>query len=628
MVYLTVENMTKHVPEKVLFEDISFSMTRGDKIGLIADNGTGKSTLLKIIAGKAFADEGAIYINEDIRVGYLEQDPDFDHNLTIADLINSAHSELSAVIAAYEKAVELQAEHYTEETQARFEETSAAMDRTNAWDYERRLKALLSRFALTDLDQVIGTLSGGQKKRLAMAITLLDDPDLLILDEPTNHLDIETIEWLEQYLARSTVSILMVTHDRYFLDSVCNHIIEMEGGKLYNHKGNYADFLVKREERETIFKSEVDKAGKLFKKELEWMRRSPKARTSKAKSRINKFYEIGDKAGTKTSKDALKLEVKMSRIGGKILEMKNVKKRFGDSIILDGFTHTFKKGERIGIIGKNGTGKTTFLNLILGFVPKDSGKINVGDTTVFGYYSQSGLTLKSDKRIIDVIRDIAEVITLGDGRKLSASQFLNHFMFPPKMQRTFYSRLSGGEKRRLYLLTVLVQNPNFLILDEPTNDLDLLTLNKLEEFLEHYKGCLILVTHDRYFMDKLVDQLFVFEGDGHIHGFIGTYSEYRESLNQKKRSEKVVHATHIPAEKNESSTKGKRKLSYHENKEYQALEGEIAVLEEEKSSLEIQLGDQGLDYDLIKTLSEKLGVIMKEIEHKMNRWIELDDIKN
>ena len=629
MIYLSVEDLSKHYPEQVLFENLKFALKKGDRIGLIANNGAGKTSLLKILAGKDMADSGSVHVRNNIRLAYLEQDPDFDGELSISELIDGSHTELLSVIRNFEKTLEEQAKNFTDKTQKAFEHASAEMDQANAWDYERRLTQLLTRFNITDLSQKLKSLSGGEKKRLAMAMTLLDNPDLLIMDEPTNHLDVEMIEWLEDYLSQASVTLLMVTHDRYFLDRVCNHIIELEGGRMYHHKGNYAYFLEKRAERELVFKTEIDKAGKLLKKELEWMRRSPKARTTKAKSRIDAFYETKDKASQKTTNDELKLEVKMSRVGGKILEMKNVSLRYHDNVIMQGFTHTFKNGERIGIVGKNGVGKSSFLNVLCGKESAFTGKVNIGETTVFGYYSQQGLQLKKDKRVLDVLKDIAEVITLGNGRKLTASEFLQFFLFPPKMQRTYYSRLSGGEKRRLYLLTVLIQNPNFLILDEPTNDLDLLTLNKLEEFLESFRGCLILVSHDRYFMDKLVDQLFVFEGGGNIRGFIGSYIDYREIKADEHRREK----TRLSKEKSMKAVtekkvapKEKKRLSFKEKHEYGGLEKEITALEHEKKQLEDDIHSIVDDYNSLQKKSERLGEVLRLIDEKTLRWMELDEM--
>ena len=626
MIYLSVENLTKHYPEQMLFKDLKFGIFKGDKIGLIANNGTGKSSLLKVLVGKEHADEGSVFIKSDIKVGFLDQEPELDDKLTIQDVIDGENSEVLAVIREYEKALQQQSDNYSEQSQQAFDDASAKMDQHHAWDYERQLTQLLSRFSITNLSQVIGSLSGGEKKRLAMALTLLDHPDLIIMDEPTNHLDIEMIEWLERYLSQSNVTLLMVTHDRYFLDRICNHILELHDGKMYHHKGNYGYFLEKRAEREAAFKSEIDKAGKLLKKELEWMRRSPKARTTKAKSRITNFHEIKDKATQKISNEELQLDVKMSRIGGKILELKNIKKSYDEKKLIDGFTHTFKKGERIGIVGSNGVGKSTFLKILTGQEQADSGKVNIGETTVFGYYSQVGLQLKNDQRIIDVLKDIAEVIVLGDGSKLTASQFLNLFMFPPQKQRTFVSKLSGGERRRLYLLTVLIKNPNFLILDEPTNDLDLLTLNKLEEFLESFKGCVVLVSHDRYFMDKLVDQLFVFKGDGEIKGFVGTYSEYRDVKKIEDRKAKTEQQPKSKVAENAEVKVEKRKMSYNEKREYQTLEREIEELEKEKTKLETEIGNSADDLEKLQQLSERYGTVMKDIDTKSYRWMVLDEL--
>lgn len=626
MIFLSAENLSKHVPEQVLFENLSFSLKKGDKVGLIANNGAGKSSLMKVLCQLEEPDTGIVSLREGVRMAYLEQEPSFDDSQTIRELIDGSHTELLTIIRDYEAALEAQTEDYNEETHSAFEEASLRMEEANAWDYERRLIELLTKFGIVKLDQKIGSLSGGEKKRLALAIALLDDPELLILDEPTNHLDVDMIEWLEGYLLKSKITLLMVTHDRYFLDRICNHILELHEGKLYHHKGNYSFFLEKRAEREEVFKTEIAKAGRLMKKELEWIRRSPKARTTKSKSRIQAFYDTKEKASKKITKEELKLDVKMSRVGGKILEMKNVKKAFGQNTILEGFTYTFKKGDRIGVVGKNGVGKSTFLNILIGKEACDYGKINVGETTVFGYYSQQGLVLKEDKRIIDVLKDIAEVITLGDGSKLTASQFLEHFMFPVKKQRTFYSRLSGGEKRRLHLLTVLIRNPNFLILDEPTNDLDLLTLNKLEEFLESFKGCLLIVSHDRYFMDKLADQLFVFEGGGKVKGFIGSYREYREIKEEEERDQRKAKSQTNAQEKKEEKADSGKKFGFNEKREYGLLEKEIAELEEEKVQLEKELESNPSDFAKLEEISKRMGEILRLIDQKTERWMELDEL--
>ena len=624
MNYLSVENLAKNYGERILFEGLTFGLSQGDKMALIANNGTGKSSLLKIIAGTDIADDGSVTIRSGIKIGYLAQEPDFIQSLSIEQLINTAHTDVMKLIHEYETALAEQSENFNEQqTQKRLEELSAQMDEANAWDYERKMKQILSKFNIQDLSQKVGDLSGGQQKRLSLAMLLLDKPELLLLDEPTNHLDIDMIEWLEKYLQQQKITLLMVTHDRYFLDRVCNHIIELEGGKLYHHRGNYAYFLEKRAEREAAFDVEISKAGKLLKKEVEWMRRSPKARTTKSKSRISSFYKIKEKAYSKKVKQELQLEVKMSRIGGKILEMKKVYKSYGDLEILKGFDYTFKKGERIGIIGKNGVGKSTFLNIITQKETADSGKINTGETIVYGYFSQQGIQLKEDKRVIEVLKDIADVIVMADGRKVSASQLLQHFMFTPDMQYTYVSKLSGGERRRLYLLTVLMKNPNFLILDEPTNDLDLLTLNKLEEFLLQFKGCLILVSHDRYFMDKLTDHLFVFKGNGIVEDHYCSYSEYREKKQLEEK--KIKQGGKATAEKPKTENT-KKKLSFKEKYEYEQLEKEIEKLELEKKDLEDLLNNPNLNFESINEITTNLGDIITQIDEKSLRWIELDEL--
>jgi ATP-binding cassette subfamily F protein uup len=626
MNYLSVDSLAKHYGERVLFEGLTFGLSKGDKMALIANNGTGKSSLLKIIAQQDLADDGKITMNKDIRLGVLQQEPVFDESKSIDELILASHTEVRKLIQEYENALNAQSEQYDSKTIKRLDDATARMDETNAWDYERRIKQILSKFNINDLTQKVGSLSGGQKKRLALAMLLIDQPELLLLDEPTNHLDIEMIEWLEKYLQQQNVTFLMVTHDRYFLDRVCNHILELEGGKLYHHKGNYEYFLEKRAEREMTFDVNVSKAGKLMKKELEWIRRSPKARTTKSKSRISNFHKIKEKANTKRPSHELNLEVKMSRVGGKILEMKKVYKSYGDLSILKGFDYTFKKGERIGIVGKNGVGKTTFLNIITEKEKADSGKVNIGETIIYGYFSQAGIKLKEDKRVIEVLKDIAEVIVMADGRKVSASQFLEHFMFTPDMQYTYVSKLSGGEKRRLYLLTVLIKNPNFIILDEPTNDLDLLTLNKLEEFLLQYKGCLILVSHDRYFMDKLSDHLLIFKGDGIIEDRFCSYSEYRA---EQKEEQKDIKETHKAEErKPKQVSQVKQKLTFKQKHEFEKLEKEVSELEKEKAELEKALIDPAnSDYDKVMKLSERLGNIVNIIDEKSMRWMELDELK-
>ena len=618
--YLSVENISKSFGERVLFEGLSFGLSYGDKVALIANNGTGKTSMLKIIAGNDVSDTGKITLRNGIRVGYLEQEPVFRDDYTINDLLYNSNSDVVKVIREYESALEKQTDNYNEVNAERFEQASLAMDKSNAWNFDNQLKQILEKFKIVDLDQKVKILSGGQKKRLALAMLLIDAPDLLLLDEPTNHLDIEMIEWLEDYLKSQNITLLMITHDRYFLDRVCNHILELEDGKLYHHKGNYSYFLVKRDERETNFNIEISKAGRLMKKELEWIRKTPQARTTKSKARVNNFENIKAKANSKKIKQELKLEVKMSRVGGKILELKKVYKSYGDLKILNGFDYTFKNGERIGIIGDNGVGKSTFLNIITQQQLPDSGKINVGETIVYGYFTQKGIVLKEDKRVIEVLKDIADVIIMSDGRKITASQLLEHFMFPSKMQYTYVSKLSGGEKRRLYLLTILMKNPNFLILDEPTNDLDLLTLNKLEEFLLDFKGCLILVSHDRYFMDKLTDHLFVFKGGGDIKDEYCSYSEYRIKLNNK---EKEIQKAEINQAKLNTN-----KLSFQQKKEHRNLEKQIEKLELEKEKIENLFKDSSLDYESMLEKSKELEKVNLLLDEKLSKWMELDEFNS
>ncbi len=627
MIYLSVEGLTKQFTDQILLKDLKFSLNRGHKVGLIAKNGAGKTTLLKILAGQDTPDHGTVHLGNGVKIGYLEQEPQMEDSISIGELIDASHTALLKVIRTYQQALDTQAENLTAQNQKAFEQASAEMDAVNAWDYQRRLRQLLTQFNILDLNQSVGSLSGGEKKRLAMALVLLDDPGLLILDEPTNHLDVDMIEWLEKYLSKSSVTLLMVTHDRYFLDRVCNHIIELDEGNMYHHQGNYGYYLEKKAEREAVLQTEIGKAEKLLKKELEWIRRSPKARTTKSKSRIDAFHLIKQKALTKTVKDELRLETKLSRVGGKILEMKQVAKSYGSNVIMEDFSHIFKKGARIGVVGRNGVGKSTFLNMISGQELPDSGEVDLGTTTVFGYYSQEGLVLKEDKRIIDILTDIAEVITLGNGNQLTASQFLQYFLFPAKMQRTFYSRLSGGEKRRLYLLTILIKNPNFLIMDEPTNDLDLLTLNKLEEFLERFQGCLILVSHDRYFMDQLVDELLVFEGDGKVKSIIGTYSAYREAQAAIPKSTKEVTTkkSQETSVKSRQSPK-KKKLTFKEKQEYEKVEQEIEGLEQEKIELNQVLAQGESDYTRLQETTARLARIMRLIDEKTLRWMELDEL--
>ncbi|HIG32727.1 MAG TPA: ABC transporter ATP-binding protein [Flavobacteriales bacterium] len=621
---LAVENLAKNFGERVLFEELSFGLSKGDKVALIANNGTGKSSLLKIIAGIDIADAGEVIFRNECRVSYLAQDVIFDDKLTISELINSAHNKISVLVKEYEKAVENHSEIGSDKTEKLVEELTTKMEQENAWDYQRRSEQILSKFNINNFEQKVGDLSGGQKKRLSLALLLLENADILLLDEPTNHLDIAMIEWLEKYLQQQNITVLMVTHDRYFLERVCNHIIELEAGNLYHHKGNYGYFLEKRTERESNFDVEVGKAQKLMKKELEWIRRSPKARTTKSKARIDNFDKIKKKATSKRVTKELNIDVKMDRIGGKILELKNIRKSYDDLLILDGFDYTFKKGERIGILGKNGVGKSTFLNIITGKEKPDSGKINIGETINYGYFTQVGLDVDNDKRVIQVLKDIADFIVMTDGKKISASQLLEHFMFSPEMQFTQVKRLSGGEKRRLHLLTVLMKNPNFLILDEPTNDLDLLTLTKLEEFLLQYKGCLILVSHDRFFMDKLTEHLLVFKGNGEIEDHYCTYSQYRaKQVEQEKEFKKIQHL----GKKNSKAKAVRKQLSFNDQYEYTNLEKELADLEKEKINLETCVQDPDIELSKMIEKSERLGEVINLIDEKEIRWMELDEMQ-
>ena len=623
MNYLSVENISKSFGERVLFEGLNFGLNYGDKMALIANNGSGKTSMLKIIAGKDVPGTGKVTVRNGIRIGYLEQEPIFNEKYTVNELLYNSNAEVVKIIREYESALEMQTNDYNDITAERFEKASVNMEKANAWNFDNELKQILSKFKILDLNAKVEMLSGGQKKRLALALLLIDAPDMLLLDEPTNHLDIEMIEWLEEFLKNQKITLLMITHDRYFLDRVCNHILELEDGKLYHHKGNYSYFLVKRDERESNFNVELSKAGRLMKKELEWIRKSPKARTTKSKARVDNFEVIKTKANSKKIKQELKLEVKMSRVGGKILELKKVYKSYGDLKILNGFDYTFKNGERIGIIGENGVGKSTFLNIITQSLEPDSGKINVGETIVYGYFTQKGIQLKEDKRVIEVLKDIAEVIVMSDNNKITASQLLEHFMFPPNMQYTYVSKLSGGEKRRLYLLTILMKNPNFLILDEPTNDLDLLTLNKLEEFLLDFKGCLILVSHDRYFMDKLTDHLFIFKGNGVVKDEYSSYSEYRIKVNKELKVEKQIDKK-VLSESNNKEVK----FSYDERKEHKSLERQINKLELDKKEMESFFKDSNNTYEQMHEKGKDLEKLNSLLDEKLNRWMELDELKN
>src|SRR5829696_975752 len=598
MHYVSAENLSKSYGVKPLFHNISFHISEGDKIAVVARNGSGKSTLLKIIAGQEVADEGKLWINKNMEVAFFEQEPVLVENATVLDNIFHAAHPVISIIKEYEAAVDAQNDEKISSCLIR-------MDELNAWDYESKVKQILGKLNIHDLNQTVLTQSGGQRKRIALAKTLIDigfehKHVLLIMDEPTNHLDVGMVEWLEHYLNKENVTLLLVTHDRYFLDAACEEVWELADGSLYIHEGDYANFLEKKAIREESEAASIDKARNLYRKELEWMRKQPKARTTKSKSRIDSFYEVEQKAKQQIQDQQLRLQSKMNRLGGKTVELKKVHKRYGAKIILKGFDYTFKKGERIGIVGKNGTGKSTFINVLQGAEPADSGKINVGDTVVFGNYSQQGLFIKDDLRVIEYVKDIAENFPLSNGAYLSASQFLNLFLFPPEQQYTYVSKLSGGEKRRLHLLTVLFRNPNFLILDEPTNDLDLPTLSVLENFLLEFQGCLIVVSHDRYFMDRLVDHLFVFEGDGEIRDFPGNYSQYREwqKVQDALPAEKKAVEVKKEEPKNEVQKPGapKKKLSFKDQHELDSLGKEIAQLEKERTQISEQLSDPSLAF--------------------------------
>ncbi len=627
MNYISIDNISKAFSDKLLFENISFGIEKGEKTALVAANGTGKSTMMKILVGKEESDKGSIAYNENIRIGYLEQLPQFDPDLTIQDVISTGHTDIMSVIQRYEKALTEHVDDNNVATKKELEQAIAQMDGLQAWSYEQRLKQLLYTFEITDLSQKIGTLSGGQVKRLALALVLLDDPDILFLDEPTNHLDMGMIEWLEKYLTQSTKTLFMVTHDRYFLDRVCNKIFELYQGTMYVHNGNYDYYVRKSREREENKRIAAERAGQLLKHELEWMRSTPQARTGKAKARIDAFYDLQEKAKMRRDNNELQFGADMQRLGGKILEMDRVSKSYGDITVLKDFDYIFKKGERIGIIGKNGIGKSTFLNMITGNENPDSGTIVTGQTVAYGYYTQKGIKFDERKTVLETIKDIAEVIHYGKDKVYTADQLLAHFMFPYPMHRQQVALLSGGEKRRLYLLTVLVSNPNFLILDEPTNDLDLLTLQKLEDYLRSYKGCLLVVSHDRFFLDETVDQLFVFEGDGKVKGFMGNYSQYHEYIENKNKEEKRELAAQKQEARTEkpATTERKKKRSYKEQQEYEQLTKDIAALEIEKEELTVKM-EQQLDYQELEKIGNRIREITELIDEKELRWLELDEI--
>jgi len=616
--YLQVENLTKSFGDLVLFQNISFGIAEGQRVGLIAKNGAGKTTLLNIIADKEGYDSGKITFRRDLRVGYLLQNPEYPEELTVLEACFYHGNSIVELIKEYELCMEVEGNPGLEDILAR-------MEHEKAWDYERKAKQILTQLKIRDFDQKIKQLSGGQLKRVALANTLITEPDLLILDEPTNHLDLDMIEWLEEYLQRSTLSLLMVTHDRYFLDRVCSEIIEIDNRQVYTYKGSYSYYLEKREERIATTNTEITRANNLYRTELEWMRRMPQARGHKARYREEAFYDLEKVAKQRIDNSNVKLEVKASYIGSKIFDAEHLYKSYGDVKILDDFSYIFSRYEKMGIVGNNGTGKSTFIKILLGEVKPDSGTVDIGETVRFGYYSQEGLSFDEQMKVIDVVQDIAEVIELGNGKQLTASQFLQHFLFTPETQHSYVYKLSGGEKRRLYLCTVLMRNPNFLILDEPTNDLDIVTLNVLEEYLTGFKGCVIVVSHDRYFMDKVVDHLMVFNGQGDIRDFPGNYSDYRDwkaaRTEKEKEAEKPQEEKTARVRLNE-----KRKMTFKEKQEFERLEKEIADLEDEKKRLEEALCSGTLSVDELTESSKRLPVLNDELDEKTMRWLELSEI--
>ncbi len=633
MIHISVESLSKHYltaegREKFLFDDISFGIEQGQKVALVGINGTGKSTLLKIIAGQEVQDKGNVAISKDVKLAFAEQQPQFHPEATVLSAIYESENAVLQILRDYRK--ELQENPSSDRLQL----LMGQVDSLNAWDYEYQIEQILGQLGLYDLDQLVKNLSGGQRKRVALARALIERPDFLILDEPTNHLDLDTIEWLENYLSTQKMSLLLVTHDRYFLERVTNEILELDQGKVYRYKGKYQYFLEKKSERMAQQQASVDKAQNLMRKELEWMRRQPKARGTKAKYRVEAFYDIKDKASQKLESRNMELGIKGRRQGKKIMELSHIQKSFGDKKIVEDFSYTFKRSDRIGVIGKNGTGKTTFLNMLTGQLAPDAGEIDMGLNTAFGYYTQQEISFDDNQRMIDVVKEVAEMVEIGQGNFISASQFLQHFMFPPEMHYNKVKNLSGGEKRRLQLLRVLMQNPNFLILDEPTNDLDLMTLNVLEDFLFNFEGCLLLVSHDRYFMDRLVEHLFIFSDQGgNIKDFPGNYTDFREAEQEEKENPVAVKQVKKdePKETPKASTSDKtRKPSFKEKHEYEALEKEIANLENDKQKLTEELGRLSStptpDHQALIDISKQLDDISKHIDEKSDRWLELGEI--
>ena len=618
---LSAENLSKAYGERILFSGLTFGINQGQKIALVARNGTGKTTLLDILAGKQPPDDGQVTFRKGLKIGYLEQDPGMDPGLTVSDTLFASENEVVQIIARYEAALQ------RPEDEKAYQKAFEAMERANAWDLETRFRQILSKLELHDHEVRVGELSGGQRRRLALAHVLIETPDLLILDEPTNHLDLGMIEWLEAYFRQHTGTLFMVTHDRYFLDRVCNQILEMEGGELYTYKGNYSDYLREKESRETLMEVTSKKTQALYRKELEWMRRQPKARTSKSKARIEDFHALKERAHQRRRAHEVELEINMERLGTKVVELHNVSKSYGDHILFSDFTYHFKRGERIGLVGTNGSGKSTFLEVVCGHLSPDTGKVVHGETLKIGYYTQVGLQVDPGKRVIDVIREFGDYIPLMKGRQLSAQQLLERFLFDRKQQYDFVEKLSGGEKKRLFLCTVLIQSPNFLILDEPTNDLDIITLNVLENFLLDYPGTLLIVSHDRYFMDKITDHLFVFDGKGQVTDFPGNYSDFRvyEQERPDRDPEEVPQKEDTAPQEAPRGRKGK--LTYSQQQELQTLEGEIAQLEDRKRVLEGLFTNPELPGEELNELSRELSGVISNLEEKTARWFELSAIE-
>ena len=626
MHYVSAERISKSYGIKPLFTNITFHISEGDKIALVARNGSGKSTLLKILAGKDTVDEGTVWIHKDVTVALFEQEPHFDEEASVLDNIFHYRHPVAEALRNYEKITA-----QPDKDPAELSAALARLDELGAWDFEAKVHQILGKLNIHNLSQTVKTLSGGQRKRVALAQVLIDigfehKHVLLIMDEPTNHLDVAMVEWLGNYLNQQNVTLLMVTHDRYFLEDVCDEIWELDGENLYSYKGDYQNYLEKKAARIENTVASIDKARNLYRKELEWMRKQPKARTTKSKSRQDNFYEVEAKAKQKVVDNQVELQMKMNRLGGKVAELKKVYKSFGDKVILKGFDYTFKKGERIGIVGKNGAGKSTFLQMLQGYEPADSGKINIGDTVIFGNFSQQGLEIKEDMRIIEFVKNIAENFPLANGSSLSASQFLTLFLFPPEQQYTYLSKLSGGEKKRLQMLAVLFRNPNFLILDEPTNDLDLPTLSVLENFLSEYAGCLLIVSHDRYFMDRLVEHLFVFEGDGVVTDFPGNYSQYRIAERTKEKTKDTAPREEVAAQPQQSVTAEKKKVSFKDKREYEQLEKDLADLEKEKTAITERMMQPNLNYEEMQRMSTRMTEITNLLEEKEMRWLELSEL--